>query len=159
MQGSTRLSTSHGSLRTPPSIQTASEHSYTFAELERATHSADDLDRVNLLLDLIQNRIGANARERQARLDYNFKQIINSLFPAMHRYLMHAALHEKDVFGEGDYNDWTASFYQELKLTDRQKEAFTKRRADFVGKRRATLRLIKQLKTAKEQMKCQEDIF
>ena len=73
----------------------------------------------------------------------------------MHRYLMHAATNHKDVFGEGDYNDWTAAFYQEVKLSDKQKEAFTRRRADFMGKRRATLRLIKKLKTAKGQMKCQ----
>jgi hypothetical protein len=62
-----------------------------------------------MLLDLIQNRIGANARERQARLDYNFKQIINSLFPAIHRYLMNTALYRRDIFADEDHASpsWT----------------------------------------------------
>jgi hypothetical protein len=47
---------------------------------------------------IIQTRIGANARERQANLDYSFKQMINAIFPAMHRYLLHAATYEYDVF-------------------------------------------------------------
>lgn len=39
-------------------MQSSSEHSFTFAELERATLGDDpDLDRINLLLDLIQVNI------------------------------------------------------------------------------------------------------
>lgn len=48
----------------------------------------------------MQNRIGANARERQANLDYNFKQIVNFMFPAMHRYFMRTAVYESDLFGK-----------------------------------------------------------
>jgi hypothetical protein len=113
---------------------------------------------VNLLLDLIQNRVGANAGERRARLDYNFKQIINSLFPAMHRYLMHAALHQQDLFGETE-NAWTTSFYQELDLTPQQREGLTSRKESLVAKRRETVGLISKLKAAKAQLKSQEDIF
>lgn len=31
-------------------------------------------------------------------MEYNFKQIINSLFPALHRYLMYHAVHEEELF-------------------------------------------------------------
>lgn len=39
----------------------------------------------------MQNRIGANGKERQANINYNFKQIVNSMFPAIYRYLFNAA--------------------------------------------------------------------
>ena len=38
--------------------------------------------------------------ERQTKLDYCFKQITNSLFPAMHRYFMHCADREVDLFAK-----------------------------------------------------------
>lgn len=56
------------------------------------------MDAINHLLDLIQSRIGANAKERQTKLDYYFKQITNSLFPAMHRYMMYCAVKNEDIF-------------------------------------------------------------
>lgn len=42
--------------------------------------------------------MGADGRERQAKLDYNFKQIINSIFPASYRYLLNTAHTGTDVF-------------------------------------------------------------
>lgn len=37
----------------------------------------------------------------------------------MHRYLMHCALHERDLFGEKQ-NDWTSTIYSEIQLTGEQ---------------------------------------
>ncbi|CAM6002464.1 unnamed protein product [Sphagnum balticum] len=51
-------------------------------------------------LDAIQYRLGADARERQANLEYTFKQIVNSMFPALHRYMMRTAYHSKDIYAE-----------------------------------------------------------
>jgi hypothetical protein len=35
--------------------------------------------------------MGANSKERQSNMQYNFKQIINSLFPALHRFFIHSS--------------------------------------------------------------------
>ena len=46
----------------------------------------------------MQNRIGAVGTERQANLSYNFKQIVNSMFPAMYRYFLNTARTSEDLF-------------------------------------------------------------
>jgi hypothetical protein len=35
--------------------------------------------------------MGANSKERQSNIQYNFKQIINSLIPALHRFFIHSS--------------------------------------------------------------------
>ena len=57
-----------------------------------------DIDKVNLLLDTLKYRIGPTGRERQAKLTYNFKNIINTLFPGLHRYLMATAIKDLDFY-------------------------------------------------------------
>ena len=68
-----------------------------------------DIDKVNLLLDTLKYRIGASGRERQARINYNFKNIINTLFPALYRYILSTSVHQKDLFsiGNDDNISWT----------------------------------------------------
>jgi hypothetical protein len=46
----------------------------------------------------MKNRIGANGKERFAKLDYNFKQVVNSMFPASFRYLLNNAEFSADIF-------------------------------------------------------------
>lgn len=46
----------------------------------------------------MKNRIGANGKERFAKLDYNFKQVVNSMFPASSRYLLNNAEQSTDIF-------------------------------------------------------------
>jgi hypothetical protein len=53
--------------------------------------------------------VGADGRERQAKLDYNFKQIINSIFPASYRYLLNTAAAAADVFAPDSTPDTLAS--------------------------------------------------
>lgn len=111
-----------------------------------------------MLLDLIQvndsitqNRIGANGKERQSKLEYNFKQIINSLFPAGHRYFMHSAVYKKDLFAENvtpetlvqaGEGKWTKNLYEELGLSQDQIDGFSKMKDKFVKKRSETVSLI-----------------
>lgn len=57
-----------------------------------------DIDKINLLLDTLKYRIGASGKERQAKINYFFKNIINTLFPALHRYLLHIASRSLDIF-------------------------------------------------------------
>ncbi len=46
----------------------------------------------------MKNRIGANGKERFAKLDYNFKQVVNSMFTASFRYLLNNAEFSTDIF-------------------------------------------------------------
>ena len=57
-----------------------------------------DFDKINLLLDTLKYRIGASGRERQAKLTYQYKSIVNTLFPALYRYLLFSSYHKFDMF-------------------------------------------------------------
>lgn len=55
MQGPTGRSPKNLQQRIPLSIQNSNEHTFTFTELERIALSEDpDLDRINLLIDIIR---------------------------------------------------------------------------------------------------------
>lgn len=57
-----------------------------------------DLDKVNLLLNTLKYRIGPSGRERQAKIEYNFKNIVNTWFPGLHRYFLVIANQKLDIF-------------------------------------------------------------
>lgn len=59
---------------------------------------AIDFDKINLLLDTLKYRIGASGRERQSKLTYHYKSIVNTLFPALYRYLLLSNIHQVDFF-------------------------------------------------------------
>lgn len=86
----------------------------------------------------------------------------------MHRYFMHAAVHQRDVFDEevtpgtltaDSPGKWTRNFYEEVQLTQEQIDRFHKMKGFFAQKRRETVRLISKLKYTKEQLKSQEEFF
>jgi hypothetical protein len=67
--------------------------------------------------------LGASGSERQANLSYNFKQIVNSMFPAMYRYLQSTAYHGLDLFADskeelGAEGTWTAELFATMRLED-----------------------------------------
>lgn len=57
-----------------------------------------DLDKINLLLDTLKYRIGASGRERQSKLAYHFKSIVNTMFPALYRYILFCCNRRIDFF-------------------------------------------------------------
>lgn len=57
-----------------------------------------DVDKINLLLNTLKYRIGPSGRERQAKIDYNFKNIVNTLLPGLHRYFLITAIQNMDIF-------------------------------------------------------------
>ena len=70
MQGPAGGSPAHLQQRIPLTIQNSNEHTFTFTELERIAFSEDpDLDRVNLLIDIIRVTLtlGRIASEPMAR--------------------------------------------------------------------------------------------
>lgn len=85
-----------------------------------------DCDKINLLLDTLKYRIGASGRERQSKLAYQYKSIVNTMFPALYRYLLYSSLHKFDIFSKGDPKgsewEWTNSFMAKLQLNPRQQQ-------------------------------------
>lgn len=70
-----------------------------------------DFDKINLLLDTLKYRIGASGRERQSKLAYHYKSIVNTIFPALYRYILFSSMHNFDIFEDskkkiGEW-DWT----------------------------------------------------
>jgi hypothetical protein len=51
-------------------------------------------------------RIGASGHERQAKIEYYFKQLVNTLFPAIHRYLMYCSDKRLDLFEEQSIDEY-----------------------------------------------------
>lgn len=61
-----------------------------------------DFDKINLLLDTLKYRIGASGRERQCKLAYHFKSIVNTMFPALYRYLLICCMKKLDIFSNDE---------------------------------------------------------
>lgn len=60
----------------------------------------------------IQNRIGATGTERQANLRYCFKQLVNSIFPAIYRYLLNSAHEATGLFSDQEgTEEWTLEIF------------------------------------------------
>lgn len=57
-----------------------------------------DIDKINLLLNTLKYRIGPSGRERHAKIEYNFKNIVNTLFPGLLRYFLITASKNTDMF-------------------------------------------------------------
>jgi hypothetical protein len=57
-----------------------------------------DEDKVNLLLNTLKYRIGPSGKEREVKLEYYFKNVVNTWFPALHRYLFVTAAYQLDIF-------------------------------------------------------------
>ena len=98
-----------------------SENAEIFNELEGLVslglvETDIDLDKVNLLLDTLKYRIGPTGRERQAKLTYNFKNIINTLFPGLHRYFMSTAVKNLDFYKDEPNQElnWTKDLLNRL---------------------------------------------
>lgn len=115
-----------------------------------------------------QSRIGANASERQTKLDYYFKQITNSLFPAMHRYLMYCATTDADLFAENvtetqlqqpDQKRWTQELFAKIKLDQTQLKGQQKYKEVFKLKRQESIECIRKLRLIRDEMKRQEEVF
>ncbi len=71
--------------------------------------------------------MGADSKERQAKLDYSIKQIINSMFPAIYRYLFYSAHLSVDIFQPSvtpeslnNPDCWTYEVHQRACLEDWQ---------------------------------------
>jgi hypothetical protein len=66
----------------------------------------------------IQNRIGATGTERQANLRYCFKQLVNSIFPAIYRYLLNSAHQITGLFSDQDgTEEWTAEMFANMAVS------------------------------------------
>ena len=81
-----------------------------------------DLDKVNLLLSTLKYRIGPTGRERQAKIDYNFRNIVNTLLPGLHRYFLVTAFQKLDIFKkeENSIIGWAKQLFETMKLNESQ---------------------------------------
>ena len=110
-----------------------------------------------------QVRVGANGRERQAKLDYIFKQIVNSMFPASYRYLLNTAASSLDVFTpsatlqslSSNPDSWISELYQTSTLGDWQVEKAATLREGLSQKRQEAIALGVRLREANEALKRQ----
>jgi len=53
-----------------------------------------------MLMDMIKFRVGGMGIERQAKIEYFMKQLINTLFLPLYRYLLYSSDKGVDVFKE-----------------------------------------------------------
>jgi hypothetical protein len=111
--------------------------------------------------------VGADGRERQAKLDYNFKQIINSIFPASYRYLLNTAYAGTDVFAmdstpetlASNPKSWISELYQASGLELWQMERVRTLREGLIGRRNEAIALVVRLLQANQALKRQEEKF
>ena len=85
-----------------------------------------DIDKINLLIDTLKYRIGPTGRERQAKIEYHFKNIVNTLLPGLHRYLMKSASLKTDIFSQEDDLEpqkisWTDKIFKQINMSESQK--------------------------------------
>lgn len=89
------------------------------------------------------------------------------MFPALHRYFMHAAARNSDIFVESvsleglskGTGSWSQEIYRIVKLSLPQMQEIHNMKAEFLKKRRDTVRYIQRLKAIKEELKKQEEQF
>lgn len=114
-----------------------------------------DIDKINLLLDTLKYRIGASGRERQAKIDYNFKNIINTMFPALYRYILSTAVNQVDLFSHSESSKigWTRELLGKLGAKPEQILSLSTHRSKLVNFSKDVMAGIVKLKDIKQRMK------
>jgi hypothetical protein len=95
--------------------------------------------------------VGGCGNERQAKVEYFIKQLVNTLFPPFQRYLMHCCDKNLDIFQEPSIDElldfsitspsqepemgWNRQFMESLSLTEGQKAKLLKLSQSFKSKR------------------------
>ena len=120
-----------------------------------------DEDEINLILDNLRYRVGATGTERQGKINYIFKQVIQISFPALHRYFMWSAYHNTEHFGDEkmDSNNWMKGLDPILNVTERQREIIRSSKGTFEQHFRAFSKLIDEMKETKSQLEKESDIL
>lgn len=116
-----------------------------------------DYDKINLLLDTLKYRIGASGRERQSKLTYHFKSIVNTLFPALYRYILYSCMLETDYFSKGQPKptewNWTNELMEKLQMDPNQIEYIKTFKDRLVKVYTDTINGIARLNNIKERMR------
>lgn len=113
-----------------------------------------DIDKINLLMDTLKYRIGASGRERQAKINFQFKNIVNTLFPALYRYILICAFKEIDLFSLTETKmNWTQKLIQDLNLKPEQVEKLKEHQVELINFFSEIRQGIQHLQAIKEKLK------
>lgn len=110
-------------------------------------------NEINICLDSIVYRVGANGKERKSVLNKLYKDIINFSLPALHRYFVWAADRGAHLFNEGiekEEDHWYRELAQVPK--DEQLERLGKIKGIFVRQKDSLTSSSKRLLEAKTIM-------
>lgn len=115
----------------------------------------------------MKNRIGANGKERFAKLDYNFKQVVNSMFPASFRYLLNNAEQSTDIFEPNasthsltsNPQHWTSQIYQSTAISSQQIKKIGMYQHKFKSARAIALQYSRRLRQIQEKIRDHGEIF
>lgn len=127
------------------------------------------IDMIKVTIDLSQFRVGGVGIERQAKIDYFMKQLTNTLFLPVQRYLFYCSDKGVDIFKENAYDDdiddllsikpssgtencmpWTKDFLSKINLTESQKAKIFKMKPFIQKKRTQVLSSVHQIHQIKE---------
>lgn len=94
-------------------------------------------------------------------MQYNFKQIINSLFPALHRFFIHSSnrCNASQSLIQGDDIPWMEELNAKLNLSCRQKNNIQNFHSSLFANRVVILKLIARLRQVEKLLKEQQQIF
>jgi vacuolar-type H+-ATPase subunit H len=95
---------------------------HTIKKLEQLVSKTEegDAEEVNIILDSLRYRISATGKERVNSVNEYFRQIANTCFPALNRYLMWSALERRHLFSADPSNDpdeWFRDFFNSMNLS------------------------------------------
>eukprot|EP01017_Pseudomicrothorax_dubius_P051018 TRINITY_DN974_c0_g1_i3.p1 TRINITY_DN974_c0_g1~~TRINITY_DN974_c0_g1_i3.p1 ORF type:complete len:354 (+),score=79.94 TRINITY_DN974_c0_g1_i3:58-1119(+) len=82
-----------------------SERNNLFEKLEKSMRSGADQSEVDLLLDSMRLRFGANGKERVNAINYLFNQIVDIFIPLHMKYVLWIATEGKHVFDNSANQD------------------------------------------------------
>jgi len=140
-----------------------------FERLEKMLNGKVDETEINLLIDSLRLRLGANGKERVEAINYFFKQIIEILIPVHMKYLLWVASEGKDLFNHPqthinnsmgnlsspsendiDNNGYWNELLTQVSLTQPQKKNIVKYRKKLIQEKQKFVGLINGLNVTRK---------